>query len=110
MRILLDECVPRPLKSRLSVDGHTCSTVPEAGFAGKSNGELLGLAAQSFEVFVTLDKGVQFQQNLTGNKVAILIIRAKSSRIEDIIPHLPACLAALRSLHPGQVIHVGQEL
>jgi hypothetical protein len=64
MRILLDECVPKPIKGSFLAAGHECSTVPEAGLAGKPNGELLKLAAQSFDVFVTLDKGIPFQQNL----------------------------------------------
>jgi len=108
MRILLDECVPRTLKSNLSVDGHDCATVPEAGFAGKTNGELLRLAEHGFEVFITLDKGVQFQQNVSGCKIAILLIRAKSSRVADILPHIPACLIAVRSIKPGQVVQVGE--
>jgi len=54
MKILLDECVPKAIKHSLSVDGHECSTVPEAGFAGKTNGELLTLAENRFEAFVTL--------------------------------------------------------
>ena len=79
MNILLDECVPKPIKYSLSVEGHECSTVPEAGFSGRTNGELLTLAESKFEVFVTLDKGVQFQQNLAGSHIAILLIRARSS-------------------------------
>ncbi|MGH9864015.1 MAG: DUF5615 family PIN-like protein [Candidatus Acidiferrales bacterium] len=109
MKILLDECVPRTLKPSLSVDGHECSTVPEAGFAGKSNGELLTLAARNFEVFVTLDKSVQYQQNLSGCNIPILVIRAKSSRVADILPHIPACLRALRSIKPGQLVQVGEK-
>ena len=56
MKILLDECVPKPIKYSLSVEGHECSTVPDAGFSGRTNGELLTLAESKFEVFVTLDK------------------------------------------------------
>ncbi len=60
MRILLDECIPRKLKFGLS--GHTCKTVPEAGFAGSKNGVLLSLAENAgFEVFLTMDKGIQFE-------------------------------------------------
>ncbi|MFI5126369.1 MAG: DUF5615 family PIN-like protein [Candidatus Acidiferrales bacterium] len=108
MRILLDECVPRALKSNLSVEGHECTTVPEAGFAGSTNGALLKLAESNFEAFVTLDKGVQFQQNLAGSEIAVLLIRAKSSRVADILPHIPKCLAALRSIKPGQIIQIGE--
>lgn len=108
MKLLLDECVPRTLKPSLSVEGHVCSTVPEAGFAGKSNGELLSLAEQNFDVFITLDTGLQFQQNLTARKIAILVIRCKSNRLADILPQIPACLAALRSIKPGTVVQAAQ--
>ena len=108
MKILLDECVPKALKSSLSVDGHKCTTVPEAGFAGSTNGELLKLAESNFEVFITLDKGIQHQQNLAGSEIAVLLIRAKSSRVADILPHIPACLLVLRSIKPGQVMQVGE--
>ena len=107
MKLLLDECVPRTLKPSLSVDGHTCSTVPQAGFAGKSNGELLSLAEQSFDVFVTIDQGLQFEQNLSGRKIAILVIQCKSNRLADIPPQIPACLVALRSIKPGVVVQIG---
>lgn len=109
MNLLLDECVPRPLKSSLTAEGHTCSTVPEAGLTGKTNGELLLLAQRSFQVFVTLDKGIPYQQNLAGFSIAILIIRARSSRLADILPYVPACLAALRTIKPGELVRVGVE-
>jgi predicted nuclease of predicted toxin-antitoxin system len=109
MNLLLDECVPRPLKSSSTVEGHTCSTGPEAGLAGKTNGELLVLAQRDFEVFVTLDKGIPYQQNLAGSAIAILIIRAGSSRLADILPHVPACIAALRTIKPGEIVRIGAD-
>jgi hypothetical protein len=70
MRLLLDECIPRKLKEHLI--GHECFTVPEAGFAGKKNGELLELAEQAgFNVLITLDRGIEYQQNLRSRKLAI---------------------------------------
>jgi predicted nuclease of predicted toxin-antitoxin system len=107
MNLLLDECVPRKLKRSLSVAGHVCSTVPEAGFAGKANGELLTLAQQSFDVFVTLDTGLEFQQNLAERKIAILVIRCKSNRLADILPQIPDCLVALRSIKQGDLFQAG---
>jgi hypothetical protein len=80
---------------------------PEAGLSGKQNGELLDLAEGKFEVFVTLDKGLQFQQNLTGRSIAILLIRAKSNRLVDVQQHASACLAAIKSIQPGQLLRVG---
>lgn len=74
MRLLLDECVPRKLKNSLA--GHDCQTVPEAGFAGKKNGELLQLAEiAGFDVFITLDKGLEYQQNLKSRKLSIVVLR-----------------------------------
>jgi hypothetical protein len=70
MKLLLDECVPRRFSSSLSSDVHQCLTVPEAGFAGKTNGELLALAEAGFDVFITLDRGFAYQQNLAGRKIA----------------------------------------
>jgi len=110
MKILLDECVPKPIKRSLSVGGHQCTTVPEAGLAGKSNGELLNLAARNFDVFVTLDKGIPFQQNVAVHDIAVLLIRSASSRVEDILPYIPACLVALSSIKAGQLVVVGGKL
>ena len=104
MRILLDECIPRALKAH-SVN-HDCRTVPEAGWAGKKNGTLLKLAEGNYEVFLTLDKGMQYQQNLSGCVIAVLIIKAPSNRIEDLIDRVPACLTALDRVRPGQIFRV----
>jgi uncharacterized protein DUF5615 len=93
MRVLLDECIPRKLKGHLV--GHECQTVPDAGWAGKKNGELLTLAEGSYDVFLTLDKGVQYQQNLAGRGIAVLIVKTPSNRIEDLIARVLACLTAL---------------
>ena len=60
-----------------------------------------------FDVFLTLDKGLQYQQNLAGRSIAILVVRAKSNRLIDLFPHVAACLAAMRSIQPGDVIGVG---
>jgi predicted nuclease of predicted toxin-antitoxin system len=105
MRLLLDECIPRKLKAYLS--GHECRTTLEAGWAGKKNGELLTLAEGSFDVFLTLDKGVQYQQNLSGRRIGVLIIRVRTNRIEDVMERVPACLRALQTIQPGQIIRLG---
>ena len=104
MRVLIDECMP--YKFRLCLKPHHCQTVPEAGLAGKKNGELLGLAEGRFDVLVTLDKGLQFQQNLEGRKIAIVLIRSKSNRMADLQQHASACLAAIESIQPGQLLLV----
>ncbi len=107
MRLLLDECVPRKVKFLFADGGHECETVRDAGFSGKENGELLVLAEEQIDVFVTIDKNIRYQQNMTGRNIAILIIRPASNDLDDIRPHVPHALIALRSLKPGQLVEVG---
>jgi predicted nuclease of predicted toxin-antitoxin system len=109
MNLLLDECVPRRLKRNFVAEGYTCSTVQEAGLAGKTNGELLSLAERRFQVLITLDKGLPHQQNLSRTKIAVLLIRARSNRVTDILPRIRDCLVALQSIQPGDVLYVGAE-
>jgi hypothetical protein len=62
-----------------------------------------------FEVLVTIDQGIQHRQNLAGRGIAILILGAQSNQIEDLVPLIPAALAALRSISPGRVAWVGED-
>jgi Domain of unknown function (DUF5615) len=108
VNLLLDECIPRPLKGSFISHGHSCLTVPEAGFAGKTNGELLRLAQNRFDVFITLDKGIPHQQNLAYLKIAVLVIRAKTNQMIDVLPHVAECLAEMDTIEPGEVRYVGR--
>jgi hypothetical protein len=82
-------------------------TVPDAEWSGKKNGELLSLAeAAGFQVFITLDQGIEYEQNLTRRSIAVILIRAKSSRLVDLIPHAAEILATLQFIEPGQLIQV----
>ena len=110
MRLLIDECLPKKVKFLFKEVGHESETVQEAGFSGKENGELLALAEKTFDVFITIDKNIRYQQNIAGRKIAILVIRTASSDLDDIRPHVPQALAALRSIGPGQIIEVGNLL
>ena len=105
MRILLDENLPRKLAVHLV--GHQCSSVAESGWSGKKNGELLGLADPLLDVLLTLDKNLPYEQSLLSGRIAVLIVRARSNRIQDLLPVIPECLAALQSIQPGQVVRVG---
>jgi hypothetical protein len=106
MRLLLDECVPR--KFRNALPGHDCRTVPEEGLAGKKNGDLLSLAERlGFEAFLTIDRGLEYEQNLKGRVIAIVLIRAKSSRLVDLLPHRPEILRVLFSIQPGELVKIG---
>ena len=69
--------------------------------------ELLRLAENDFDVFVTIDKNIRHQQNLTGRHIAVVIIRATSNDLDDIQPQVPQALAALKTIRPGQVVEVG---
>ena len=105
MRVLLDECLPRKFKH--SLPGHECETVPEAGLSGRKNGDLLSLAEQGgFEIFLTMDKGVEYEQNLRGRGIGIIILRARSNRLADLNPLASACLAQMVTIQPGIVTRV----
>jgi predicted nuclease of predicted toxin-antitoxin system len=105
MRILIDECIDE--RFRNSLPGHDCQTVRYAGLAGLTNGELLAAAETArFDVFLTVDQGIEYQQNLTGRSIAIIIVRTKSNRLKDLLPHVPVCLAHIESIQPGQIVRI----
>jgi hypothetical protein len=105
MKVLLDECIPRRFKN--SLPGHECRTVQEIGCAGTKNGALLSIAeSEDFDVFLTIDKGVEYEQNLMGRNIAVVLIRPKSNRIADLRTHAPACLECLKTIRVGQLIRI----
>jgi hypothetical protein len=105
MRVLLDECVPKALGRHLA--GHSVRTVPQEGWAGKKNGELLRLMATAgFDVLLTVDQGVRYQHNLRAAGVAVLVLVAASNDILDLIPLVPGALAALAGIQPGDMVEV----
>ena len=77
MRVLLDECLPKRLKHLLI--GHNVQTVPEAGWAGKKNGELIRLATGKFDAFITIDSNLIYQQNLSGVSFGVVVLSARSN-------------------------------
>jgi predicted nuclease of predicted toxin-antitoxin system len=107
MKVLIDECSPKALKRHLADHGHECVTVQEAGWAGKKNGELLELAEPLFDILVTLDTNVQYQQNLTGRKIAVVVLHSSSNRLEHLCQYFPECVSAIEKIKPGQVARVG---
>lgn len=75
--------------------------------AGLENGDLLAAAEKAgFEVLLTVDQGIEYQQNLTARKLAIIVFRGKSNRLKDLLPLVPSCLSRLRSLELGEVISI----
>ena len=106
MRLLLDECVPRPLKRELP--GHEVSTVGEQGWSGKRNSELLKLVlAQGFEGFLTVDQNLEFQQNVAASGIAVVVVVARTNRLKELRPLAPAILDALSRVRKGEVARVG---
>lgn len=105
MRILLDECAPRGLRRKLP--GHNVLTAPELGWSGKKNGELLQLIADNgFEVFLTVDQNVLYQQYLQSAKFGVIILSAASNRLNDLLPLVPSIVAALATIQPGAVVYI----
>jgi hypothetical protein len=107
MRVPLDECVPRGLKRDLP--GHDVVTVAEAGWAGTKNGELLGLAARDFDVFLTVDRRLTHQQDVRGFDIAVITLVARSNRRDDLRPLMSRVAAHLDSIRSGDVIRVARE-
>jgi predicted nuclease of predicted toxin-antitoxin system len=95
MKVLLDECTPRVVKKRLP--GMDIRTVQEMGWSGLKNGELLAAAEGEFDVFITTDKNLRHQQNLTGRSFAVLLLPSNQVPIvEALIPNVEAALATIR--------------
>lgn len=107
MRILLDESVPGRLGPLLT--GHEVRSIHRMGWAGTRNGKLLALAAVEFDVLLTADRGMEFQQNLTKLPLSVLIVLANSNRLEDLRPMIPAILDALTELPPRTLRKTGVE-
>jgi hypothetical protein len=105
VKVLVDECVDWRLASEIV--GHEVKTARQMGWSTIKNGELLALAAKEFEVFVTVDRNLSFQQNLPVFEIAVIVLRALSNRLADLRPLLPELLASIPSARRGAVTYVG---
>lgn len=101
MRILLDACVPRRLANELP--GHEVRTVPEIGWADLDDGPLLDAMAGLFDALVTVDKNLPKQQRVHTRPFGIVVLRAKTNRLADLLPLISVLRAALEELRPGEV-------
>ena len=99
MKILLDECVPWPVHRPLPT--HDCRPVQRRGWAGIKNGELLKLAEPRFELFITCDQSLRYQQNLTGRKIAIL--QLSTNKLARILAAATPLNDAVSTIAPGEV-------
>ena len=104
MRRLLDECVPQRLKH--DFPAHNVWTVEEVGLRGVKNGELLAAAAKAFDVLISVDRQMQFQQNLSNFDIALIILIAKPCRYPQLRLLVPRVLTVLDQIEPGVVVEV----
>ena len=107
MRLLLDESLPEQL--RFLLDEHHVETTGYRGWKSKGNGELLALARDAFDALVTMDRSIPSQQNLTDRDVAVIVLVARSNRLEDLRPLVAQLQESLRGLERGQVVHVNAQ-
>lgn len=101
MRVLLDSCVPIRFANELKE--HEVQTAQKMGWGNLDDGPLLDAAAGKFDVFVTVDKSLPKQQRLNNRSFAVVVLRAKTNRLADLLPNIPALRLAIEELHPGQV-------
>src|SRR5712691_11537530 len=100
MRLLLDECVPRPLLRELT--SHDVHHVVDMGWSSKRNGELLNLMlANRFEALLTVDQNLPFQQNVRASGIGIVLVLARTNRVKELRPLVPQILAALSTVKAG---------
>jgi predicted nuclease of predicted toxin-antitoxin system len=105
VNILVDECLPKRLARHLV--GHMVQTVGQMNWLGLSNGNLLAAAHPQFEIFLTVDKNIVHQKRLSGFRIAVVVLHARSNKIEDLAPLVPEVLALLPTLKSGQAVTVG---
>lgn len=107
MRVLLDNCVPWRLAER--IHGHDVASVIDLGWAGLTNGRLLDAMTGQFDVLVTVDKSMPFQQRLDDRPLALVVLRALSNRLPDLLPLVPALLQVLNEVKSGDVREITEE-
>ena len=107
MKVLLDECVDWRLAR--DIVGHDVKTARQMGWTTVNNGALLTLASQHFDVFVTVDRNLSFQQNLVGLSIAVVVLRAKTNRLADLRSLVPRLLSAIESAPAGAAEVIGTD-
>ena len=105
MKVLLDECVTRYLKRDFT--NHEVLTVDEAGFKGLKNGHLLRAASGQYDVLVTVDQNLQYQQNLQSLSIAIIVLKAKRSTYPMLKSLMPQVHETLDAIKPGEIVVLG---
>lgn len=104
MRILIDECLPKKLKRELTE--HTVFTVQEKGWTGMKNGELLRRAEKEFNVWVTADQNIEYQQNLKQFDIAIVVLVASRNELEALLPLIPQLQRVLQAIQSHEIVYI----
>lgn len=104
MRILLDECLPKKLKKEFQ--NYDVKTVPEMGWSGKKNGELLSLAEAHFEILITADQNLRYQQNLKGRSIIIFVLKSPNSRYETVRSLIPEVIEKISGTTKSEIIEI----
>ena len=102
MRILIDECLPKKLKRELV--GHTVFMVQEKGWSSLKNGELLRVTEKEFDILVTGDQNIEYQQNLSRFNIAVIVLVAPNNRLETLQPLIPKLREVLGTIQPHQIV------
>jgi predicted nuclease of predicted toxin-antitoxin system len=104
MRVLIDECLNWRLARALT--GHYAISAQKMGWSGLKNGALLAEAEKQFDVFLTGDRNLAFQQNITKHHIGVIVLHAVSTQLHHTLPLMPKVLAALPSLRSGQIVEI----
>ena len=105
MKILLDECLP--VDFRHSFSNHDVHSAQWAGLKSTKNGELLRAAEfAGYDVLLTVDQGIPYQQNATGRKLSIILLRSRTNQIEDLLPLVDRILKTLEIIEPGEAVAI----
>ncbi|MBD2663344.1 hypothetical protein B6N60_03221 [Richelia sinica FACHB-800] len=107
MKLILDECIDRRLTKEFI--GYEIKTVPQMGWEGTKNGKLLALIEKEFDIFITVDRNLSFQQNLSQFNIAVVVLQAKSNRLMDLKPLVPKILDILSTVVKGQAVVISLE-
>jgi hypothetical protein len=106
VRILLDECLPKDLRNEFT--DHEAATVGDMQWLGIRNGQLLTLAEPLFDVFLTADRGMEYQRNFRTRQIMLVVLVVSKTNIESILPLMPMLHEALQSVAQGQITHVSE--
>jgi predicted nuclease of predicted toxin-antitoxin system len=106
MKVFLDECIDWRLSRDLV--GHEVKTARQMGWTAIKNGELLALAAKNFDVFITVDRNLAFQQNVIDLVIAVIVLQARTNRIADLRALVPRLLRSIQFVRPGRVERIGE--